>query len=44
MQEMFESEIEKYEEALKQYKNTIDTKVAIEDLRTRHEILFSAHS
>ena len=44
MQEMFESEIEKYEEALKQYKNTICTKIAIEVLRSRDEILFSAHS
>lgn len=44
MQEMFESEIEKYEEALKQYKNTICTKIAIEVLRSRDEILFTAHS
>ena len=41
---MFASEIKEYEEALKEYDKTIGTKVAIEDLRTRHEILFSAHS
>lgn len=42
--DIFKADIEKYEKILKEYERTIGTKVSVEDLRTRHEILFSAHS
>jgi len=44
MKELFKSEIVHYEETLKQYEKVIGSRMSMEDLRTRHEVLFSAHS
>lgn len=41
---MFESEIKKYEECLKEYRTRIEERFATQDFKVYNEILFSAHS
>lgn len=42
--ELFNDDIQLYEEARKEYEQVIGKRMALEDLRTMHEVLFSAHS
>lgn len=41
---MFEPKIKRYEECLKEYREKIEKRFAIQDLKEYNEILFSAHS
>lgn len=43
-QELYAQEIAAYEDARSQYEALIGSRISAEDLRLRHEVLFSAHS
>ena len=44
MSESFKTEIQQYEEARRHFAEVVGTKVPTDELRSRHEVLFSAHS